>query len=287
MPHRRLIVAFLLVMFAIVLVVEPLPVHAASSLVQQNAGGCDPCSGGFQNEWPISVTFTDNVVSGNVVVVGAEGYPQTVTSISDSLLSSYSLAETTSTPVSSNLYIYYATLTASGADTVTVTFSAGSTPSAYVFIYEVSGVTTTGVGTASGSGVNDPVHATTSASVAFQPGAFLLGVIWIGLTPTPTVTAGQGFTLSSHVGATWAQAEYSTGGVSSPTNFPASFDPSGGSTYWGEVGIALNPPIAPSGPVGGFIEPVNKLVVLAPYLALFGVMAVVVVAVVPWKKREN
>jgi TolB protein len=43
-------------------------------------------------------------------------------------------------------------------------------------------------------------------------------------------------------------------------------------------------PFAPVGPVGGFMEPVNKLAVFAPYLALFGVMAVVVVV---WKKREN
>ena len=43
-------------------------------------------------------------------------------------------------------------------------------------------------------------------------------------------------------------------------------------------------PLATTGPVGGFMEPVNKLTVFAPYLALFGVMAVVVVV---WKKREN
>jgi WD40 repeat protein len=46
-------------------------------------------------------------------------------------------------------------------------------------------------------------------------------------------------------------------------------------------------PSGPVGPVGGFMEPVNKLAVFAPYLALFGVMAVVVVAVAPWKKRES
>jgi hypothetical protein len=45
---------------------------------------------------------------------------------------------------------------------------------------------------------------------------------------------------------------------------------------------------APAGaPVGGFMEAVNKVAVFAPYLALFGVMAVVLVAVAPWKKREN
>ena len=40
-------------------------------------------------------------------------------------------------------------------------------------------------------------------------------------------------------------------------------------------------------PVGGFVEPVNKLVIFVPYLALFGVIAVAVLIVKPWKKPEN
>lgn len=44
-------------------------------------------------------------------------------------------------------------------------------------------------------------------------------------------------------------------------------------------------PIAPSGPVGGFMMPVNKLVVFAPYLALFGIVATV--AVIAWKRPDN
>lgn len=46
-------------------------------------------------------------------------------------------------------------------------------------------------------------------------------------------------------------------------------------------------PPSSSRPVGGFIEPINKLTIAAPYLALFGLAAVVVVAVAPWKKRGN
>jgi len=48
-------------------------------------------------------------------------------------------------------------------------------------------------------------------------------------------------------------------------------------------------PIVPraGGPVGGLVEPVNKLAVFVPYLALFGVLAVIVIAAVPWKKRGN
>ena len=41
-------------------------------------------------------------------------------------------------------------------------------------------------------------------------------------------------------------------------------------------------------PVGGVVEPVNKLAVLAPYLALFGLVATAVVVVAaPWKKSGN
>jgi hypothetical protein len=54
------------------------------------------------------------------------------------------------------------------------------------------------------------------------------------------------------------------------------------------VWSAPNPPPEPSHPVGGFIEPVNKLAVFAPYLALFGIVAAIaVIAVTPWKKPET
>jgi len=41
------------------------------------------------------------------------------------------------------------------------------------------------------------------------------------------------------------------------------------------------------GPVGGLMEPVNKVAVFSPYLALFGLAVVTVVAAKPWKRREN
>ena len=48
----------------------------------------------------------------------------------------------------------------------------------------------------------------------------------------------------------------------------------------------VDPNTPPTGaPVGGFLEPVNKLSVMTPYLALFG--AIAAVAVVVWKKRDN
>ncbi len=44
-------------------------------------------------------------------------------------------------------------------------------------------------------------------------------------------------------------------------------------------------PLGTGAPVGGFVEPVNKLAVFAPYLALFGVIGAV--AVVFWKRPGN
>ena len=58
----------------------------------------------------------------------------------------------------------------------------------------------------------------------------------------------------------------------------------GGSTPFG-VAIVPSPRVVT--PVGGLLEPVNKLAIVSPYLALFGLVATVVVVVVkPWK-REN
>ena len=56
------------------------------------------------------------------------------------------------------------------------------------------------------------------------------------------------------------------------------------STYANYVVASQHIP-SQAGPVGGFMEPVNRLGIVVPYLALFG--AVAAVAVVVWKKREN
>ena len=49
---------------------------------------------------------------------------------------------------------------------------------------------------------------------------------------------------------------------------------------WGQVQVSASP-----SPVGGLIEPVNKLAVFAPYLALFGVIGAI--AVLFWKRPDN
>jgi hypothetical protein len=59
----------------------------------------------------------------------------------------------------------------------------------------------------------------------------------------------------------------------------------GSADYQKLSGDVTHEPCPATGPVGGLVEPVNKLTVLAPYLALFGVIGAV--AVVLWKRPDN
>ena len=215
----------------LLLTVALLPVHAASALVQQNNVECLGCSS------TLSVSFPSNVVNGDVVVVGVvvAGASFTVSSLTDSLSSSFTQAVVSNSTPPPTVYIFYATLSSSGAEVVTATFSAAA-PAQSIYIYEVSGVTTTGAATATGSGLGTSIS--TSSPVTFQTGAFLLGVIGTN-SFGGTATAGTGFTLSadtSGIGATHAQ--YSISGITSPTNFQATTN---SVVSWAEDGIALMP----------------------------------------------
>jgi WD40 repeat protein len=59
--------------------------------------------------------------------------------------------------------------------------------------------------------------------------------------------------------------------------------PAVGTSYLISTGFSTH--ISPTGPVGGFMQPVNKLTVIAPYLALLGVIGAVTVIV--WKKPRE
>ncbi len=224
--------------FIFLLLSQAPPVHAASTIIQQNNAGCDFCSSAT-----LQVSFSSNVASGNVIVVGIEGFLITVTGVSDSLSSSLTQA-VTSTDGNDHVYIYYATLSSSGADTITVTFDqASSVENAYV--YEVSGVTTVGAATNHDAGSGS--SAISAGSVDFQSGAFLLGMIGTenncSDSPCPrgmTVSSGAGFALSTeNSGSRFSHAQYSTSGVSSPTNFPAAITSAFTADYWAEAGIVL------------------------------------------------
>ncbi len=217
------------VIATLLLTIGLFPVHAASALVQQNNVECSNCSS------TLSVSFTNNVASGDVIVVGVviADASFTLSSLADSLSSSFTQAVTSTNVPPPTVYIFYANLTSSGPDIVTATFSAAA-PAESVYIYEVSGVRTTGVATATGSGLGTSIS--TSLPVNFQAGAFLLGIIATN-SFGGNVTTGTGFAPSednSGIGVTHAQ--YSISNVTSTTNFPATTNSAVG---WVEDGIAL------------------------------------------------
>jgi hypothetical protein len=231
MLRKRIPFMLIGVSATLLLAVGLLPVHAASVLLQQNNVACFSCSS------TLSVSFTSNVDSGDVIVVGVvvADASFTLSSLTDSLSSSFTQAVTSTNVPPPTVYIFYATLSSSGADIVTAIFSAAA-PAESIYIYEVSGVRTTGVANATGSGLGTSIS--TSVPVTFQPGAFLLGIIAtnsFGGTATP----GIGFTLSAdNSGTGVTHAQYSISGITSPTNFPAITN---SAVSWVEDGIALMP----------------------------------------------
>jgi hypothetical protein len=262
----------MIVMFIFLLVLEPLPVHAASVLVQQNNAGCVSCGS------TLTVAFTP-VTSGNVIVVGVVSAFTTLTSpfITDSLGSSFVQAAT-QTFGQLFIFIYYATLSSSGADSVKATFTASGGVRQNVYIYEVSGVTTTGLTT--GTSPDSFGTAISTPATAFQTGAFLFGIAGTGLSST--VGAGAGFTPSTdNSGNGFSHAEFSIAGASSTTTFPqtATSDVS-----WIEVGIAL----VPAAPVvGGRVVSIDPLLVLMPWLILIPTLTAAVVGAFLMKRRMH
>jgi len=225
-------IVFTLVGFSttLLLAIAFLPVHAESALVQQNNVECLGCSS------RLSVSFINDVASGNVILVSVvvADASFTLSSLTDSLGSTFTHAVTSTNIPPPTVYIYFATLSTSGAEVVTATFSAAA-PEESVYIFEVSGVTTVGLENATGTGTGTSIS---TSSVASQTGAFLLGIIGTNGFGG-TVTAGAGFTLNpdnSGIGATYAQ--YSISSVTSPTNFQASTN---SPITWAEAAIALMP----------------------------------------------
>jgi hypothetical protein len=238
MSRNAVVLMLLVVTFVVLLVAEPLPVHAAATIIQQNNGGCvSTCP-----STTLALAFSSNVVAGDVIVAGVYRKPSSFSpspSISDSFGSFFTQAVTRNDG-GDEVTIYYATLSSSGADTVTAILpnTAGGGPLGHnLYIYEVSGVTTAGAATGSGAGSGTSIS---TSSVTFQSGAFLLSLIGTE-NPARSVTPGlgSGLTLSSdNSGTDFSHAMYATSGVSSPTTFPATGASSG---IWAEAALALNP----------------------------------------------
>ena len=243
------------------------PAYAFATLVQESNIGC-ACNGasGIAH---VSLFLSGTVTAGDVLVVGLAfsnlgssflivcGSPiVTVVCVVDAHGSRFTQAAATGATGSSAVLIYAATVPTCGncipSDEFTVTFLRGTLMDVYA--YEVSGVSTVGLATGTGSGSG--TIASTSP-VSFTAGAFLLG---FNIHDSgASVTAGSGFTLNNDVIGISA-AKYADP-VSSPTTFPAILS---GSVNWAEAGIALNPTLVP---------PISEYPLGLPLLALLATVA--------------
>jgi len=216
---------------ALLLAVALVPVHASVMVVQQNSAGCLGCSSSLSVSFASSVSAGDEIVVG--VVVGEASFA--LSSLTDSLGSSFIQAVTSVNTPPPIVYIYYAPLTRGGEEVVTATFTAAA-PAQSIYIYELSGVKSTGIATGAGSGSGSSIS--TLSSISFPAGAFLLAVIGTN-SLGGNVTAGTGFTVSSNnSGPGCAYAQYSLTNESSQTRFQAAAN---SAVNWAEVAIMLPP----------------------------------------------
>ncbi len=164
--------------------------------------------------------------------------------------------------------LYYLLNLGIGTATVIVNFTSapGRASAGSVSYFDVASVGSS----SSNNGAGSPA----SIDVSSNAGQLVVDIISAGLNASP-LTVGSGQT------SRW---QWSTVGAMS--------DKIGDSPVttmtWTLAGGTPAPPAKMGPPVGGFVEPVNKLGIVAPYLALFGAIAAVAIVVVkPSKKRGN
>ena len=214
--------------------------HAAPpSIVGDASNACASCN---------SLSGTVNVPSGDAVVVGVALFPDTTITVSDGLSSVYSPAQTQSVGVPSLgeglVEILTATPTGSGSDTVTAAFTSSVSASLYVFV--VSGVTTSGlVGSAGTGSVCTTAGCTqdySTSSVPITSGSLLFAVVQDRTSFSFIATLVGDFLGFYGAGDSLGDLAASAPTSGSSTTFLVGNNlDSGAGGYWGEVGIALAP----------------------------------------------
>ncbi len=219
----------------------------------------------------------------------------------------YALNATTGAKVW-NYTVRYGVTTSSPAVSGTVVYVGSLDGKVYAFAptsAQVACATGTGTGTftmsPSTAGGFTSLTASASSSVSPAPPAGLtfpdglFSFTISGLAPRATVTvtlklpaplpAGS-FSYWKFQSGVWSQ--YSSASLDSTrTIITLTFTASASGTITDPGGPAIVPPPPSARPVGGVVEPVNKLTLLTPYLAFFGVVAAVAVVIVTDRKRRE
>lgn len=158
----------------------------------------------------VTKAYGSNISSGNILVAVTVGDTNTGgATVSDTKGNTWT---TVCDSVDNQVCTSYATASSSGADTVKVQTTSGTTDWVLV-IWEIGGGTTSGVCQQTGHGATN--SAQTSSSCSFSATPFLAA----GLETATTFTPGTGYA-DCGTGSTGLHCQTATSGVSSPTFFP-------------------------------------------------------------------
>ncbi len=234
-PHRSskgVALTLLLLVFALAVAVPSAApdAHASSMLVQKANEWCAVVCGDVNVPLSLPVTAGDALV----VAVAYQGLLPGAF-VFDALDSPFQAATYGAPgPDLELVQISYVTLSLSGPDSVTVLIP-GPASSVDVFVYEVSGVTTTGYAVASAEG---PGPVAQAGPLSFNTGAFVVGAVETELPGPPPLPVPSGLQLASPAGSGYGWSAYSQGGVASPAS--VSFI-TGAPGWWSLSAIALQP----------------------------------------------
>jgi hypothetical protein len=313
---KLLAVAVLAVVMFAPLLVVPGPVHAASEIEVDDlqeidnagvpAGFPDPAS------WPHTIGTGSNriLLAGVAYGLGsAEAYlPAMPVAYGSGALGAYGPAAyrpaNSFNPVTSvtfggnpltflvgtsslsglGVQVYYMLNPPIGTATITIDFSS---PVAYALAGSVSFFNVMGIGVPAYANDNGGTVSDMQVTVSANSGDIVLDMLATQLGSNVNPGPGQA--------AFWEQLfgnEFVVAGSAKFASSPVTMTwiPSGPvlglGSGWVHVAVALQAlPPTRGAPVGGFLEPVNKVAIAAPYLALFGVIGAV--AVVYWKRPDN
>ncbi len=245
------ICAFSLVAITILILAFSIPAYSPHSFVSASSGATIVQSGsaGCTNSCStsLSVTLSNPVSLGDVLVVVVTVPDPAVVDVTDTLSAGFVSAVADNGPVgSSDADIFYAQAWSGSSDTITATFNSNWSGEA-IYVYDVSGVSVASPVTVTGSGASCSIGCTdsfsTSSNATYSSGSFVVAAIADNDGNGGTFTAGSPFsplTSASEFGF----SEYYVAGSSGSTNFPASLT----GTYetgagWAEAGLVLSPSV--------------------------------------------
>lgn len=282
-----MLLALLIISVTLFVLVPCQNAHASTPIIFDSSAtnNCHGCS-------PLTWSHTVGSGSNGILIVGVSIFgssPAPVTSVRFGAASLSRLGSHLAGAV--NVELWSLLDPPSGAATITVTFSSTSD---VLVGGSVSYFNVVSTGTVASADYGGTPGTTASVTVSSSSTGDLV-VDTLGAYKNGAIAAspiGSGQTQRWNSGSQCSGSACNVGaGSDKPASSPVTMTWSVSSTSdWSLIAVPLKPTTTTTitSPVGGYVTPVNKVAILAPYVALFGIMAAVtVVMMAPWKKTQD